>query len=72
MSTAPNNTVRTTTNRPVRPRKKMWIFFAVFFFTAVGLYASTMYRIKHFGYTGIGQDQLAHPEDQAPAAAPQN
>jgi len=73
MSSTSNNGVSTTTEEIIRPRKKMWLFFAVFFLTALALYGSTMYRIKHYGYTGIGQDQLAHPEDQAPAAtAPQN
>lgn len=68
-----NSKVTTDTSiDPTNPRgvsrKKMWLIFGILFFIGVGLYASVIYRIKHYGYTGIGQDQLAHPEDAKPAA----
>ena len=56
-------------------RTKLWIFFGLFFIVAVGMYAGTMYRIQNYGYTGIGQDQLAHPKEDgqnAPAQPVQN
>lgn len=57
--------------RPGVSRVKLWIFFGLFFIVAVSMYAGTMYRIQNYGYTGIGQDQLAHPEqDQAANPAP--
>ena len=49
------------------PRAKLWIFFGLFFIVAVTMYAGTMYRIQNYGYTGIGQDQLAHPEQDGKA-----
>ena len=60
-------------NRPAVPRLKLWIFFGLFFIVAVAMYAGTMYRIQNYGYTGIGQDQLAHPEQgQAASGTPEN
>lgn len=53
------------------PRARMWIFAGLFLIVAIAMYAGTMYRIQHYGYTGIGQDKLAHPEN-APQAQPQN
>jgi hypothetical protein len=29
-----------------------------------------MYRIQNYGYMGIGQDRLAHPENEKPTATP--
>lgn len=58
-------------NRPGVPRAKLWIFFGLFFIVAVTMYGGTMYRIQNYGYTGIGQDQLANPEqDKAAPATP--
>lgn len=73
-----NSKVTTDTSiDPTNPRgasrKKMWLIFAILFLVGCGFYASVIYRIKNYGYTGIGQDQLAHPEDAKPAAKqPQN
>lgn len=74
MNTKPNevdgsNGVNEGQNRPAVPRAKLWIFFGLFFIVAVTMYATTMYRIQNYGYTGIGQDQLAHPEQDKAAAA---
>lgn len=72
------DTLTTTTPEPaakrVLPRARMWIFFGIFFVAALGMYAGTMYRIQNYGYMGIGQDRLAHPENEKPTAAtpPQN
>jgi len=71
MNTTPDNTATGSNKRPRVPRAKLWIFFGLFFIVAVGMYAGTMYRIKNYGYTGLGQDQLAHPEDEKPQASPQ-
>lgn len=50
------------------PRKKMWVFFAVFILFAATMYGSTMYRIRTAGYLGQNQDKLAHPEQGQPTA----
>lgn len=58
---------------PTVPRGKLWIFFFLFLTVGIGMYAGTMYRIQNYGYVGINDDRLAHPEDAAPAATtPQN
>ncbi len=44
-------------NRPQIPRGRIWIVGAIFFITAIGMYAGTMYRINNYGYVGIGDDQ---------------
>lgn len=49
-------------NRPQIPRAKIWLFGALFFFVAIGMYAGTMYRIKHYGYVGLGADQPITPD----------
>jgi hypothetical protein len=73
-----NDTLNTTTgsshNNPRGvPRVKLWIFFVLFLTVGIGMYAGTLYRIRHYGYTGVGQDNLAHPEEVNPAApTPQN
>jgi hypothetical protein len=73
-SFAMQDTLTTTTPEPtakrVLPRARMWIFFGIFFVAALGMYAGTMYRIQNYGYMGIGQDRLAHPENEKPTATP--
>ena len=49
-------------SRPPIPRVKVWLFGALFFFIAVGMYAGTMYRIKNYGYVGVGADQPITPD----------
>ena len=68
---------KVTTDKTIDPsnprgasRPKMWLIFGVLFVIGVAFYGSTIYRIQNHGYTGIGEDQLAHPEDAAPAVAP--
>ncbi|OEJ67147.1 hypothetical protein [Magnetovibrio blakemorei] len=48
--------------RPQIPRAKIWLFGALFFFVAISMYAGTMYRIKHYGYVGVGADQPITPD----------
>lgn len=70
MTTTPDTATVSNAGANARPgpsRAKLWIFFGLFFIVAVGMYAGTMYRIQNYGYTGIGQDQLAHPEQDAAA-----
>lgn len=72
MTTTPENTAGSN-QKPAVPRAKLWIFFGLFFLVAVGMYAGTMYRIQHDGFTGTGQDQLAHPKgEKAPTGAVKN
>lgn len=76
MTSAPQN-ASATSNRPAVPRAKLWIFFALFSIVAASMYAGTWYRIQHYGFTGTGADQLAHPEgkkqdDQSQPAPGQN
>lgn len=73
MQDTPTTTTTTTHSRPALPRAKMWIIFGIFFVASLGMYAGTMYRIQHYGYMGIGQDRLAHPENEkATPTPPQN
>lgn len=74
MTATPDNATNATPNNPRGvPRAKLWVFFFLFLTVGLGMYAGTMYRIQNYGYTGLGQDKLAHPEDAKPAAtAPQN
>ncbi len=75
MNDASNNSNKATYNNPRGvPRAKLWLFFGLFLLVGLGMYAGTMYRIQNYGFTGTGKDQLAHPEQAAPAdtATPQN
>lgn len=74
MNNTPDNSANVSPSNPRGvPRVKLWIFFFLFLIVGLGMYAGTMYRIQNYGYTGLGQDRLAHPEEATPAtAAPQN
>jgi len=70
MTVAPDSSNKTAYNNPRGiPRVKLWIFFFLFLTVGLSMYAGTMYRIRHYGYTGLGQDRLAHPEETQPAQA---
>lgn len=69
MNTTPDATPPTNPNVSYNnprgiPRAKLWVFFFLFLIVGLGMYAGTLYRIQNYGYTGIGKDQLAHPEEQ--------
>jgi len=70
-NTAPTNPHVSYNNPRGVPRAKLWLFFFLFFIVGISMYAGTMYRIQNYGYTGIGKDQLAHPENQNGAATAQ-
>ncbi|MFC1672997.1 hypothetical protein ACFL12_02480 [Pseudomonadota bacterium] len=61
MNDTPNTNDAAKGNQP--PRAKMWIFFLLFTIVAFAMYGGTMYRIKTDGFLGVGNDQIAHPED---------
>lgn len=75
MTETPENTTNGpapgSDDRPAVPRAKMWIFAILFLTVAVTMYAGTMYRINTYGYTGIGEDQKAHPNAPSGTAAQQ-
>lgn len=71
MNETPTNSAHQPGHTRKIPRAKLWIVGGLLFIAAVGMYAGTMYRIKNYGYVGVGDDRpIVDPTSQTSTPKP--